>query len=143
MKRQNVLNKKKKKKGFTLIELIIVIAIIAILAVIAIPKFGEVKKNANVSADISNAKVISNSINALIAEGTISLPSSTVTYTFTGSISGDTKKIVDYMQSMPTPKYRTTQGYFKATLDKDGNVEVSADGVKACPISKPSEYSDD
>ena len=29
MKRQNVLNKKKKKKGFTLIELIIVIAIIA------------------------------------------------------------------------------------------------------------------
>ena len=44
---------KKKKKGFTLIELIIVIAIIAILAAMAIPKFGAIRENANVKADIA------------------------------------------------------------------------------------------
>ena len=53
---------KKKKKGFTLIELIIVIAIIAILAAMAIPKFGAVRENANVKADIATAKNIATTV---------------------------------------------------------------------------------
>lgn len=71
--------KNKKKKGFTLIELIIVIAIIAILAAIAIPKFGEVRKKANVSADISNAKQIQSAVSVVTAEGTVALPATGVT----------------------------------------------------------------
>lgn len=50
--------KKKKKKGFTLIELIIVIAILAILAAIAVPQFGKIRQNANDSANLTNAKTI-------------------------------------------------------------------------------------
>lgn len=42
---------KKKKKGFTLVELVIVIAVIAILAAVLIPTFSSVIKNANNSAD--------------------------------------------------------------------------------------------
>ena len=58
---------KKKKKGFTLIELIIVIAIIAILAAIAIPNFGEIRNNANMKADVATAKNIKTAIASEIA----------------------------------------------------------------------------
>ncbi|MBN7574169.1 type IV pilin [Clostridium sp. 2-1] len=60
---------KKKKKGFTLVELIIVIAIIAILAAIAIPKFGQITRNANMKADIATAKNLHGIAAQLIAEG--------------------------------------------------------------------------
>lgn len=59
---------KKKKKGFTLIELIIVIAIIAILAAMAIPKFGQIRENANQKADIATAKNIATIVAELVAD---------------------------------------------------------------------------
>ncbi|GKX64839.1 prepilin-type N-terminal cleavage/methylation domain-containing protein [Inconstantimicrobium mannanitabidum] len=55
---KQLLKTKRKRKGFTLIELIIVIAIIAILVAVAIPKFSEIRKNANASADLATAKTI-------------------------------------------------------------------------------------
>lgn len=60
---------KKKKKGFTLVELIIVIAIIAVLAAIAIPKFGAIKKDANLRADQANAKIIATAVATAISDG--------------------------------------------------------------------------
>lgn len=67
LKKSNEISKKK-KKGFTLVELIIVIAIIAILAAIAIPKFGAIKENSNKQSDIANAKNISLAVARAIAE---------------------------------------------------------------------------
>lgn len=62
------LTKKRKKKGFTLIELIIVIAIIAILAALALPKFGEVRQSANKKADLATAKNIATATSMVLAE---------------------------------------------------------------------------
>lgn len=62
---------KKKKKGFTLVELIIVIAIIAILAAMAIPKFSSIRIDAKVSNDVVAAKNIQTQVQMAIANGTI------------------------------------------------------------------------
>ncbi|WP_286675551.1 MULTISPECIES: prepilin-type N-terminal cleavage/methylation domain-containing protein [unclassified Clostridium] len=62
---------KKKKKGFTLVELIIVIAIIAILAAMAIPKFSSVRTDAKVSNDVAACKNIQSQIAIGIANDSI------------------------------------------------------------------------
>lgn len=71
--RKNNLQTKKKKKGFTLVELIIVIAIIAILAAIAIPKFGSIKTDANAKTDIATAKNIATLVSKEIASDNIDI----------------------------------------------------------------------
>ncbi|WP_195944444.1 prepilin-type N-terminal cleavage/methylation domain-containing protein [Turicibacter sanguinis] len=68
------MNKRNKKRGFTLIELIIVIAIIAILAAIAVPAFGQIRQKANTSADLANARTIYSLVATEIAEGGLDLP---------------------------------------------------------------------
>ncbi|NRT73596.1 prepilin-type N-terminal cleavage/methylation domain-containing protein [Clostridium beijerinckii] len=96
---------KKKKKGFTLVELIIVIAIIAILAAIAIPKFGQITRDANIKADIATAKNIHGIAAEIVAEGgTVS--DSTVAAKLDGSFSTlpntkatKAKFVVDYDNS--------------------------------------------
>jgi prepilin-type N-terminal cleavage/methylation domain-containing protein len=49
------------KKGFTLIELLIVVVIIGILAAIAIPRFGQTRERAFISAMQSDLRQVMNS----------------------------------------------------------------------------------
>lgn len=128
--------KNKKNKGFTLIELIIVIAIIAILAVIAIPKFGEVRKNANEKSDIANAKTIANAVTSLIADGKIELAAGDIVVS-KDATTGDSKDIKDYLQNVPTPKSVTGATNFTVTVGSKGEVTVKATGgTGESPVSK-------
>lgn len=122
------LNKKNKKKGFTLIELIIVIAIIAILAAVALPKFGDVRQNANEKTDIANAKTIANAATTLLAEEKLELDE---TYTVGDAAATE---LNNYLQSTPTGKAGNQKDdSFTVTIGSDGAVTVELDGVELYP----------
>lgn len=54
----NKRNMKKKRRGFSLVELIVVIGIMGVLAMVAVPKYSAYQKKADRKADLASAKVI-------------------------------------------------------------------------------------
>ncbi|MBN1036741.1 prepilin-type N-terminal cleavage/methylation domain-containing protein [Clostridium botulinum] len=125
---------KKKKKGFTLVELIIVIAIIAILAAMAIPKFGQVRTDAKVSNDIAAAKNIQSTTAMLVGNGTITDAKSTINLK-TDDASG--KLIIDRIDGATVPKAK--DGNFVVTISDTGDITVTssaADGVILAPANE-------
>lgn len=131
-------NNKKKKKGFTLIELIIVIAIIAILAALAIPKFGDVRKDAALKADVANAKTIANAATTILTEETLTGP----IYVDETVTSGN--KIEEYLQNSPKPK---TKGYAQFVVEISGETvtvsmtktaDTNTDTVDLFPVAATS-----
>lgn len=125
IRKKNELSKKK-KKGFTLIELIIVIAIIAILAAIALPRFGQIRENGNVKADIATAKNIQTAVSTAIANGEITLNSD-----------GDNTSIsISSVIDGNVPKVKAAGhrgGDFGVTVDNNV-VIVTAGGVQVLPV---------
>ncbi|PKM54650.1 MAG: peptidase [Firmicutes bacterium HGW-Firmicutes-5] len=132
----------KKEEGFSLIELIIVIAILAIIAAIAVPNLLANIRRANEGADISNAKLIADSISTTIAqnpeyEGVVIGGLEFVT---SGGAT-DAEEVVDlavdsFTGTIPTVKASTngTVGAnFEVTTTAAGDVTVASDTTVLYP----------
>lgn len=123
--------RKNKKGGFTLIELIIVIAIIAIVASLAIPKFAEIRNNANRNADIANSKQIQSAVALAISSGKTSTDTGTFVWgedNTTGSIKGEAYK--QLQNEKIKPKLDTTKNFVVKVTSGDIKVYI-AEGVSS------------
>ncbi|MBB6697841.1 prepilin-type N-terminal cleavage/methylation domain-containing protein [Clostridium algidicarnis] len=121
---------RKKKKGFTLIELIIVLAIIAIIAAIAIPNFAKVRTESKVKADKQSAESIRRITLTLVTDEKV-LPEDTFAVTegtatkgtpFKGTVTDDDLK--EYFKEVKKPQQDGKTGY-GVSISKAGEVTVT------------------
>lgn len=119
-------NKKKKKKGFTLIELVIVLAVLAIIALIAIPNFTRVRNNALKQADDTSCEQITNITQTAIAEGVVK-PVLGTSYTLTITFTADGKPTV--ATTMPFGKDAAGTTFTAELLGKEHYRDIDAPQV--------------
>lgn len=137
---KNLLSKKTKKKGFTLIELIIVLAVIAIIAAIAIPSLMGTKENAKIKADEKSCLTIERAITILVADETIPENSNgTITVVANGENPGVTlTDITDDADKKVEKAVQNALKGIKAPQEKDKDVYVIKlnDGKPAAKTAK-------
>jgi prepilin-type N-terminal cleavage/methylation domain-containing protein len=94
------------RKGFTLIELLIVVVIIGILAAIAIPKFGNTKTKAYVTAMKSDLRNLVTAEEAFFSDSTY----------YTSASNLVTRKGFKNSSGVGVPTVVTGPGYWSATV---------------------------
>ena len=101
----NILKIKKKRRGFTLIEMVIVITIIGIISSIAVTKYSTVQENAKKNADYATAANLATAAMMSLSDGKLSVQPSNL-------------QSNGYIQFVPKSK-SVNNGSFDITVEGD------------------------
>lgn len=117
------INKKRNRKGFTLVELVVVIAILGILAVLVVPKFSGQTKKASISAHNATRKNLEAAATLYLADKGV--PTEDITWK-----TGEEEKWEDYLNEWPTKVKGTGEKDidgedYIVTITKDGGITVA------------------
>ena len=127
------LNRKGKKKGFTLIELVIVLAVLAIIALIAIPNFTKVRNDSLKKADARTGEQIEKIALMGIADQDITVADQTIEITFStgvavpGAGTYGTNGQADFQEMLKEVKEPQVNGQetFEVDITATGDVTVT------------------
>lgn len=137
------INKKRNRKGFTLVELVVVIAILGLLAMIAAPKFAGQTKKAAIASHDANIKNLEAAATLYLANNGV--PTAEFTWT-----SEDKTKLEDgvevgwgdYLQKWPNPPKGTGEDdldgkEYSVTIANDGSITVKVGTKEVEPGDYP------
>ena len=112
------INKKRNKKGFTLVELVVVIAILGILAAIAIPKLGSSRDTAKMATHNANVRILKSAAAMYLADN----PDTANGTALLGDTEDELEAYIDGDKPVPYGG-----GFFTVKIDDTGNIVVNPD----------------
>ena len=120
---------KKKREGFTLVEMVIVVTILGTLSGIGFMKFGNVQETSRRNADYVAASNLATATNLYINE----YPDEVKFDKDDTKKNIDVKTLKDKGYIIHEPKSQSEKSDFKITLSKSGEIEVSSNNKSFYP----------